>query len=431
MAKKNLILIVCDALRRDHLSCYGYPKPTTPNIDKLAAQGIKFENAFCQTNVTAPSITTILTGRYPWTTGVTEHFSERSCFLYGDEAKPSQHLDPQFKMLAEILYRNGYSTFSSEWLGEWFKRGNVWTMAPTYFEGPIYPADKLTEWALTRMQEKPYFLFLHYWEGHWPGTAPRSYADKFYDQSLGDPTDPEKGKSLEPIVRSYSPEALRNFVEKSMPITSLDYMLSQYDGDVNFMDEQLGRVFEAAGDDTLIVLTADHGENLGEDGWYFVHYGLKDSILRVPLIFKYPMELPLPQDIAVAAPALMEEFQRLPVEHVDVVPSILELLRVKPECEFDGRSIFASDYNKDAVYAMETRTRIARSMRTRDYKLIQYISQVNVRWRPQSVAMVKHELYNLQVDPGETVNVASQRRKTLLELDEKLQVAMPIWERTE
>jgi len=404
MKKLNLVFIVCDALRFDRLHCYGYGKDTSPNIDKLAENGVLFENAFGHINTTAPSFTSILTGRYPWTTGITKHFAPENGKACPTEYTRNQNLDAKFKMLAEILYRNGYNTYSSEWLGEWFKRGNIWTMPSTYFEGTYPECDKLVDWALTRISEKPYFIFLHPWEAHWPPTAPRKYADMFYDKSLGDPEDPAKIASLDPIKQSYFPESWENFRKTTAPITSLEYMFSQYDGDVRFMDEQLGRLLDAVGDDTLIVLTSDHGENLGDHGLYFVHYGLYDSVIHVPLIFHN-------------ADRIGKGVKHGLVEHVDLVPTILKLLDVKPDEGFDGVDMFDEGFKgKEAVYSIETRTRDAQCVRNEEFKLVAVQSSFAVQWRPVT-PIIRYELYNLKNDPKEEVNVAMKNMNKVAEMD--------------
>lgn len=389
--KNSLLFIVCDALRFDRLGCYGYRKETSLNIDRLAREGVLFQNAFCHINTTAPSFTAILTGCYPWTTGIIRHFDPR------EQEQLVEDLDPRFKMLAEILYRSGYNTYSSEWLGNWFKRGNIWTMPSTYFDEPYLQADKLVDWALTRMNEKPYFLFLHFFDNHWPYLAPRKYADEFYEGG-----DLAKD-SLEPVRRSYSPQAFENFLKYSQGIRDLAYYDAWYDGETKFMDEQIARLIEKAGEDVLIVLTADHGENLSEDGLYYVHYGLKENIIHVPLIFN--------------CPKLMGKGSRKGlVEHIDVVPTILNLFGIEKRETFDGVDLLKPDFDgKDAIYAMERRTRSARCVRTERFKLLEIDSWLEVKWSQRMPAR-RYEIYDLEVDPMEIKNVAMKNRKVLDEL---------------
>jgi len=389
--KRNVIFILTDAVRWDRLSHNGYRKPTSPNIDRLAAKGLVFKNAYCHINTTAPSLTAIMTGCYPWTTGVTFHFDR-------PEAK-RQNLPERFKLISELLRMNGYYTYSSEWLGAWFKRGNIWTMPATYFEDTYLQAEELVDWALERLRmiDEPYYLFLHFFDAHWPYRCPKSFSDIFYEGE-----NPYEG-DLEPIRRTYNPEAYMNFLRHSGGIRDLAYMDAQYDGEIRYLDENLGRLLEYVDDDTLIILTSDHGENLGEDDLYYVHYGLRDNVIHVPLIFW--------------CPNLIEHRVRLDLtEHVDVLPTLLSLLNIKYEGFMDGVDLTERN-DKKYVASMECRVRIARCIRTVRYKLLEVQSWFRIRYH-QPTLTVRAELYDLKEDPLENVNIAQKNLHVLKELSE-------------
>ena len=115
--KKNVVLIGIDALRADHLGCYGYDKETSPNIDDLSRNGVIFENAFSCSNATDPSFTTMLSGKYPISHGIRNHGAKVTNYMLQNFYKQ------EIKFLSETLKDNGYKTFGIDWLGRWHKKG--------------------------------------------------------------------------------------------------------------------------------------------------------------------------------------------------------------------------------------------------------------------------------------------------------------------
>ncbi len=169
--KMNILLITVDALRADHLGCYGYKHPTSPNIDALAAQGVLAERMFCPGIPTQPSYTTIYTGQHPITHGIVAHGG-------GSRARLSE--DAPF--LTEALVSAGYTTCAVDTLLQerpWFGRGYEYYINPgvrrTLMIGITCEEinARTISWLRTQAEE-PFFLFLHYWDTHTPLTPPRS-----------------------------------------------------------------------------------------------------------------------------------------------------------------------------------------------------------------------------------------------------------------
>jgi arylsulfatase A-like enzyme len=244
--RPNLVMIVIDTLRADHLSCYGYKKIRTPNIDNLARKGILFRNEASHVPITLPSFSTIMTSTLPPTNGV--HYNE------------GFYLDDSAVTLAEILKDDGYATGAVvgavvldkiNGISQGFDR---YDDAFSTFVGyqPFIKAmeqqlsytqkraDEVTDSALetagSLAKDRPFFLLVHYFDPHSPYDPPPPY-------SLVDP---------------------------SLSIDSMEYLKDMYDGEIAFTDEQIGRLLRGLGDDgllgnTLIVLTSDHGEAFGED----------------------------------------------------------------------------------------------------------------------------------------------------------------------
>jgi len=182
-AKPNIILISADSLRANHLGCYGYSLPTSPNIDALACQGTLFEKVFAPGIPTQPSHTTIFTGQHPVTHGVVAH---------GGKAKLARGTP----FLPEILSSEGYTTCAVDTLFReriWFGRGWEYIIDPSLhhlFYASV-TQEELNDRAIHWMQtvpKNPFFMFIHYWDVHYPYTPPDRMRGLFYKG--GNPTDP-------------------------------------------------------------------------------------------------------------------------------------------------------------------------------------------------------------------------------------------------
>jgi len=302
-------------------------------------------------------------------------------------------------MLAEILGDDGYHCYSSQWHGAWFQRGNRETMFDDVgyddWNHPYLLAEKVVDWGLNRIDSSPWFLLLHFFDVHWPYYAPFKYADKFYE---GD--DPFKG-NINKIRGSFYHRSWMNFLEYSRGVQDVDYMFAQYDGEINYADEQIGRILKQVPEDTVVVLTSDHGENLGENQFYFTHYGMWEHIINVPLIIYAPW----------LGKAVRTEF----CEHVDLLPTILSLLDISPEESFDGVNLFDGDFEgKRQVYAMELRLRKAQCVRDARFKLV----------RVEKEGRFDYELYDFRLNPQEKINFAFMNMPKVWEMNELLDKKM-------
>lgn len=384
----NVLLIIVDTLRADHLGCYGYQRATSPNIDKMAKEGVLFSNAFSQNNATRASITSILTGMYPISHGVIRNPSSEDREGWLDERVP---------ILAEMLKARDYSTLAVDSKELWFKRGfDSYSLIP----GDLH-ADAAVPEAINLLKgnsQRPFFLFLHTIDPHTPGLAPPSpYDEMFYHDNLySRDYDRELFNILQSVV--YTPEELNQGI-------------ARYDGAVAFADCYLGKLFKTleelgVADDTLIVFTGDHGESLGEHNIFFDHHGLYDPTIHVPLILKCPGRLPGGKSIDGL------------VQHVDVVPTILELLGIPKTAGMDGTSLMPLIMGKkkeiySEIYVEEASYQRKRAIRTKKWKFIKAIKP-GIHWTPLK------ELYDLEDDPGEEVNLFKEAKDVAQEIEERL-----------
>lgn len=383
----NLVLIVVDTLRADHLGCYGYARPTSPYIDRLAADGGRFSRAYAQNNTTHPSFTTILSGRDPLVHGIVGHFGRAE-------------LSPDIPLLAEVLSQAGYRTVAIDNLGRWFQRGFADYRSFT-FDHATSEAQRLgqtvTDTAISALHDlayttpnQPFFLFAHYWDPHAPYLVPPEHGDLY----APDPAEVAATSDLSPAFQ-FAP--LSNFLRHWMgDAPSLAHVRARYDSMVSYADAQIGRLLDELDalnlrTETLVVLTADHGESLGEHGIYFDHHGLYNPTLHVPLIMRHPQRI--------VAGTVVDAFAR----HTDIVPTVLDALSISTPAS-EGRSLLPllddrAAHVCDEVLSYESSWQSKRSIRTDRWRLI--LSRL-----PDTYGNPMVELYDCQLDSGETFNVA-------------------------
>jgi arylsulfatase A-like enzyme len=342
----NVLLLVVDALRYDHLSMNGYPRETSPAIDSLARSGITFENAGAQSSWTKPSTATILTGRYP----AVHHMNTMA-----------SGVPASIELLPEALHRAGYRTalitannfvtpvfgfgrgvdevYASNpprffqlmlghvlsRLGEWSRLAGSVVSALQSIERALVgggtPAGGLRAEGLTRALlgwldrdpagTQPFFAYIHYMDAHAPYSPPAPYDTRFMTPEIA---------ALPHVTDHPTYTGFLPFEPgRAVSADSLSSMIALYDGGIRYLDDQLARLFEdlkrrGLYDDTLIILTADHGEEFHERGGWGHGHSLYEELVHVPLVMSCPARL---ADFAGRRYAQ-------PVRHVDLVPTILE-----------------------------------------------------------------------------------------------------------
>lgn len=359
--RPNLLLVGLDTLRADELGAWGRSPSLTPNLDRLAGQSDVWLDAFTAFNSTNPSFVSMMTGLYGKSHGVYDLKTPL----------PRSHVT-----LAEHLASAGYDTFAvisashlgdhASGLGQGFHEV---ALASEHLAAEL-AVDTTLDWIAGRRTRKPFFAWLHLFDPHTPHTPPQPYALGFR---------PASPLGLDP-VRAWVPfrePGPRAFVE---PV--LGGQRDLYDGEVAYLDRQIGRLLgflESRGllEDTLLVVVADHGESLGEHGILFRHVGLHDTTTHVPLMIRWP--------------GAGREGRRIRglVQTIDLFPTILRAagLAVPPE---DGQDLRKT---RRAVFA-EHSDHLGAMVRTRDFKYI--------------LGQDGPSLYDLRADPGETKNLAGR-----------------------
>jgi len=362
----NVVVITIDTLRADHLGCYGYKLIHTPHIDALASESARFERAYTPVPVTLPAHTVIFTGTYPTLSGVHD-FS-------GNKLNSSQ------PTLASVLKQEGYTTgavIGSAVLDSRFGLNQGFDFYYDHFDfnrlqesnleemerpGNVV-ADHALDW-LGKNYHNKFFLWMHLYDPHYPYRPPAPFSEQYKDRP--------------------------------------------YDGEIAFADAQLGRLiaFLKAKDlyrNTLIVLSGDHGESLGEHGEKTHGFFIYNATLHVPVIIH------LPQDRAAkTVPEI--------VSLADLMPTILAALKIEVPSQVQGRSLLAAlgvkkEENSRSLYAETFLPRLhfnwseLRSVETDHYQFIN---------------APKPELYDLSKDPGEIVNLYPEKKAVAEEMHARL-----------
>jgi arylsulfatase A-like enzyme len=401
--KPNLILIGIDSLRRDHMSLYGYPRLTTPHIDKFAARGAVFQNLF------SPHI--------PTTPGYSSMFTGMDCF--GTDVVALRHEGPlgkHVKTLSEILGATGYNTtcvgFSGNPASRGFQKYLDFDGWGEWSKGRSPKAENLNAVTLPELrrlacEKKPFFLFLRHMDPHSPYLPPRPYDRMFYG---GDELD-KKNRSLAP---AYKFKPFCDYFASWFPpgCTDAAYIDAQYDGAIAYMDACIANIFEQIAqlgieEETLVVIDSDHGETLNEHDCLYDHHGLYECTLTVPLIFVWPGRVPAGTRISDICAMK------------DVTPTILDLMGIGTKINFDGRSLVpllegGARPVEPEFYITECTWMRKHGWRTPQWKYIRAL-EPDFHFKPEV------ELYDLLRDPGELNNLAKQEPAVVAMLDARMQ----------
>jgi arylsulfatase A-like enzyme len=391
---KNVVFILVDTLRADHLGVYGYSRNTSPALDAFAKESLLFESARSQASCTFPSANSILTSRPP------------TVFL----GQPQQALGipPGIQSIAEILAGRGYRTAAvsasavvrntktrfnpSGGFGRGFSVFDeecVWK--------PAHCVNRRAGEVLAQKDERPFFLYLHYMDPHGPYRPPKRHR-KFSKGAVA--TDKE-------FILQGDPNPIGDWLYKEEPDpgvtpSELQHLIDLYDDEIAYFDLRFGELLKSLRksgllEDTMVVLTADHGEEFLEHGHVKHCRTLFDSSIRIP----YILHIPGVPGRSVAAP----------VQNLDLVPTILDYLGIDAaRLNLEGRSLRPVIEQKEETgelrqFAAQGSLRSASDER---YKLI------------HDLATDTWELYDLKADPGETKDTLARERRSFFRLRESL-----------
>ncbi len=362
----NVLVLASDSLRADRLSCNGYHRPTTPNIDRLATKSVNFSKMMTPIASTLESMTTIMTGQYPHTHGI-QH-------MYPSKLLVNRALD-QSPKLPEILGRNGYKTVA---MGDWcagifnvmplgfqqvqasdfddFKLYMAQAVYMAHFIIPLYFDNDVGYWMFPRLQsfasyvtpevvterlndrlasesqsDKPFFITAFYSCTHIPYYCPPPYQSLYSDPKYNGKNKYKMDFNVDAFIRGAGIE--EEF--KRMPPHEVQQIRDLYDGAVTFFDDQVGQALAALeknglAENTIVIVMADHGDDLFEPNTTFSH-GLSfnggDQTNNLPFIMHVPDGR--------FQPAKVPRLART----IDIAPTLLDVLGLPPEPRFEGSSL--------------------------------------------------------------------------------------------
>jgi len=374
--KPSIVIITVDALRADHLGCYGYQRETSPNIDQLVGEGLVFERAWTPEPLTAPAMCSMVTGLYPH-----QHGASRN----------GLRMQPGLNSLPKILARNGYDTAAI--VGTWTLKDNL-TLLGEHFEtygerlerrrwfgllNSESTCEDVTDDALEWMEEyrrretdHPFFLWVHYIEPHAPYRFHQEFATR-----LGVNDD---------------------------RLTKKD----RYDTEIAAVDSSIGRLLGGirrlvSGRDLIVIFTADHGESLGEHNYWGHGRNLYEPSLRIPLAITWKGRIP---SATVASQATL----------LDVAPTVLALAGVEAPSDLPGTNWAETalggvpiperrqcyQAHRGAVHGGSHDSEKKRSKGLLSVGIVEGDRKEILRLNPQGL-----ELYDLATDPGELTNLAT------------------------
>jgi len=399
---QGVVLVVVDTLRADHLGSYDYARDTSPTLDRFAQQGVLFRDVTVQWPKTWASMASLMTGRFPRTTGLRLEprvLPESLLMLsevFADAGYETAAIVANFNVGRSTGFQQGFDHFVESWEEKWREEAahESFKNAPgrvKQYTNATLVTDQALAWLERRDRTRPFFLWLHYMDPHGPYLPPDAYARFFTD-----------ARSHDRVASEKLPAYQQQRVDGRL-IDDLEHYRAQYDRLIRYFDSEFGRLLaglETLGHgQSLVALTADHGESLGEHGYYLEHgFNAYQPTARVPLV--------------VAMPGVVQAGRRIesPVALIDLSPTLVDLAGIEIPTSFEGRShadvltgrtakITGGPIFMEAGYDVDASQR---SVRDGKWKLIHVRSEAERRLLTGS----EYELYDLRADPDERANVA-------------------------
>lgn len=441
----RILYIDLDTLRPDHLGCYGYSRQTSPNIDRIAEEGVRFEQVYAADAPCMPSRTALMTGQFGYHTGVVGH-SGTAGDMRLEGHRRAFRTDLGETSLAGVLRSAGLHTV---FIGGYAERHASWHFYAGFRE--IHDTGKfgmesgedvtptVLDWIEHNAQHENWYLHVNYWDAHAPYRAPQSFGDPFADQPLTTWITPEILESHRQMCGPHTARDLNMYDDHADPhyprhlgkletMSDLKRLFDGYDSGIVYMDSHIGQIFSAlkekgVWDDLAVIISGDHGENMGELGIYAEHATADIATCRIPLIVRWPGGR---QGVDAGLHY-----------NLDLIPTLADLLGRPFADRWDGRS-FAQ-----AILARMVDDDQAQNS-DRHYLVISqcaHVCQRSVRWGPWLYMRTYHcgyhlfpdeMLFNVESDPYLQDDLAASRPEIcqqagylLLEWQDEMQARMP------
>lgn len=404
----RIIFFDIDCLRPDHLGCYGYQRPTSPAIDKIAQDAVRFENYYCASSPCLPSRTALITGRYGINNGVISNFGSGSKFRIKNKYYGGPK--PENEIFMRHLRANGYHTvsisnFADRHNAYWFACGWAELYTPNLKAG-WETAEEVNEvaldWLKRNAKSDNYFLHINYWDTHRPYRMDASWADKFKGTPAPDFPDEKTITAHQSLKGPFT--AQQQYFENNVSPWALmpgsisnradfEKLITGYDASISYVDHYLGLIVseikrQGIYDDAMIIISSDHGDAFGEHGIYSDHCMADECIQNIPLIIK----LPSSDNRGYISNSLLY--------NVDLAPTICDILGFNQPSDWDGMSFRVQLEGKEGkgrdflVWDCGLYT-VQRAVRTRTHLMIR-----------------TYDDYGYKLDPVELYDIANDKYQT-------------------
>ena len=412
----RVLYIDIDSARPDHLGCYGYDRPTSPVIDEIAASGTVFTNAHVSDNPCNPSRASLFSARFGIQNGVVGHVGPAQHLRYAGEG---HFHDPAAPMWMRHLQERGWNTvsfsgFAQRHLSWWFTAGFTEFHGNKLSGGSESAAevnDLVEPWLRENATGDDWFLHVNYWDVHFPYDAPEQYRRRI--QNGAEPAFPNDATIRRDhdyfygphTARDWRPEALYPGITAEWPgirpaIRDRDdfmYFCNGHDAGISYVDDCIGRLLaildeQGIAEDTTIIIAADHGENIGEQGVYWAHANASEGTAHIPLIIRWP---------GVTRPGTVNDGL---LYHLDLPPTMLDLLGHEIPPGWSGESFAPALRGDDwpgrdhLIWGMGIWT-AQRAVRTRRHLFIRTL-------HPGLYNIDRLNLFDLEQDPWQRHNLA-------------------------
>ncbi|HUX86641.1 MAG TPA: sulfatase [Chloroflexota bacterium] len=437
LKQPNVLLVTIDTLRADRIGSYGFALAHTPRLDQIAREGVRFDRAMCQLPQTDPAHAALMTGLYASTSGVKVHMIDKlrqgaqaaamifqsagyqTAGFYSWLSLDGQYcgLDQGFQTYEGYVFNVGDSSSTSadtpltaDYQGlksevSITKTSDVSISSYANYEQVFDSRSDVTNqavfaWLDAHVSQGPFFLWVHYFDPHFPYSPPVGYDHLWGLDYQGN------------INGAFT--TIWDIYKGKLHPTPADIIRIEelYQGEIAFVDAQLGQLLDhleqlGIKDDTIVTVTGDHGESFGEHGDWMHGLTVFETEIRVPLLMRYPRRLPAGINVTV------------PAQHIDVLPTLLDLTGLTANGPIQGTSLLPvtiGDANGSSRVAF---TELANEafvsvLNWGDWKLI------------RNNANDQLQLYNVNLDEGEQLNLAGDQMRITAELHARLLDLMKI-----
>jgi choline-sulfatase len=428
--KMRILFLDLDSTNPTHLGCYGYHRNTSPNIDKVAEQGVRFTNYYTSDAPCAPSRTALMSGQFGIRNGLVGH---------GGTAGDMKLEGPQRQLMGKLTnggslpsYLNLMADLQTVLISPFAQRHSTFNFYAGFNEimntGRYgnESAEEVTpvalDWINRKAKEDNWFLYVNYWDPHTPLRVPEDYGNPFEHDPLPEWLNEDVVERHRQHVGSHSAQELtidfanatyNNATDPRFPrqlgeikdMKDMRTLIDNYDCGIRYMDEHLGYLFAALEeqgvmDDTIIIISSDHGENIGQLGIYAEHATADHGTCRIPMIIRWP---------GMKQGVVNEGLHY----HLDLLPTISQILDLKPMPSWDGDSyadvlVEGSLEGRDYLVVSQCAHVVQRSVRFGDW--------IYIRTYHDGFHLFEKEmLFNLAIDPHEQNNVAAEHKDVCMQ----------------